>query len=748
MILDRTTAPFAVDSEASILEALRRIEGNQARVVFLVDGRGAVLGSLTDGDVRRWLTRPGAPDLTAPCREAANPDFVSARVGTPVARIQALLRPGIDRVPVLDERGRLHAVAGPGRSTIALGSHTIGEGSPALIIGEIGNNHQGDVELARRLVDHCIGAGADMVKLQLRDMDALYRGGMSGAGEDLGPQYTMNLLAKYSLSVADMYRVFDHCAARGIDVICTPWDIPSADALERYGIPGYKIASADLTHHALLRHVARFGRPMIVSTGMSTESEISAAVDVLRSEGARFALLQTQSTYPAPFKDVNLRYMDRLAELGDCPVGYSGHERGGHVPVAAVARGAAIIEKHVTVDRTLEGSDHRVSLLPDELATMVRQIRDVEAALGTAEPRQISTGELMNRVNLAASLVAARGLAAGAVVTAADVEIKSPGRGLQPDRMDALLGVTLQRDVPAGDFFYPGDLAGRARTRREYRFERPWGLPARFHDFRGLLEVSDPDFLEFHQSGKDMDLDPAGFFAPGERLAQSFTVHAPDLYPGDFLIDLASPDPETFERSIREVQRVIDQARALRRHFTCPEDPIVIVTMGGFLPDRHVRPEERRPMYERVQEGLERLDETGVRLTAQTLPPFPWLMGGQQHHNLFMEPEDTVWFCETYGRRLTFDVSHSKLAATFFGTPFSEYVDRMGPFTEHLHIVDAVGVDGEGVQVGEGEVDFRDLAERMGRLAPRAPFIPEIWMGHVNNGEGFFTALDRLEEWF
>lgn len=749
VILDRTVAPYLVDADATVHEALRRIDANRARVVFLADAHGVVTGSLSDGDVRRWLTAQTAPDLLAPAADAARTSFVSVREGTSMERIEALARPGVDRIPVLDERGRIVAIASPVPRTLTIGRHTIGEGLPALVIGEIGNNHQGDVELATTLVDHCVAAGASAVKLQLRDMAALYRsGGSSSAGEDLGPQYTMNLLAKYSLSVEDMYRVFDHCAARDIDVLCTPWDIPSAEALERYGIPAYKIASADLTHHDLLRRVADTGRPMIMSTGMSTEAEITAAVGVLRSHGAQYALLQTQSTYPAPFKDVNLRYMDRLAELGDCLVGYSGHERGIHVPIAAVARGASIIEKHVTVDRSLEGSDHKVSLLPDELAAMVRQIREVEAALGTAEPRVVSTGELMNRVNLATSLVAARDLEVGEVVTEADVDVKSPGRGLQPDRRDALLGVRLRRRVPAGDFFYPGDLAEQAREQRDYSFSRPWGLPVRFHDFRPLLEVSQPDFLEFHQSYRDMDLDPADFFAPGERLGQFFTIHAPDLYAGDFLIDLASPDDAIWERSIREVQRVVDMARALRPYFTCAEDPIVIVTMGGFLPDRHLAPAERAPLYARVQRALERIDESGVRLTAQTLPPFPWLMGGQQFHNLFMDPEDTARFCEETGRRLTFDVSHTKLAATFAGRPFSEYVDIMGPHIEHLHIVDAVGIDGEGVQVGEGEVDFRDLAERLARLAPQAPFIPEIWQGHVNNGEGFFTALDRLEQWF
>lgn len=203
---------------------------------------------------------------------------------------------------------------------------------------------------------------------------------------------------------------------------------------------------------------------MIVSTGMSAEQEITGAIDVLRGIGAPYALLQTQYTYAAPFKDLNLRCMDRLAELGDCLVGHSCHERGIHVPPAAVARGARIIEKHVTVDRGLEGEDHTVSLLPEELAEIIRRIRAVEEALGSDRPREISTGEQMKRVNLDTSLVATRDLRAGQVVAALDVEVRSPGRGLQPDRLAAPLGTTLQRDVPARDFPYPGDLAARPGT--------------------------------------------------------------------------------------------------------------------------------------------------------------------------------------------------------------------------------------------------------------------------------------------
>ena len=153
-------------------------------------------------------------------------------------------------------------------------------------------------------------------------------------------------------------------------------------------------------------------------------------------------------------------------------------------------------------------------------------------------------------------------------------------------------------------------------------------------------------------------------------------------------------------------------------------------------------------MYARVEAGLKRVDDSGVRLCAQTLPPFPWYMGGQLYCNLFVRAEDTAGFAAANGRRLCYDVSHSRLAATWSGVPFETYTELLAPHTDHLHLVDGRGVDGEGVQVGEGDIDWPRLALQLDELAPGVGFIPEIWQGHVNRGEGFWTALERPEAWF
>ncbi|MCL2542004.1 MAG: N-acetylneuraminate synthase family protein [Nocardioidaceae bacterium] len=748
MIVERDLAAYVVRDDEPVLRALEKITDNLARVVFVVDERGHLRGSLSDGDFRRWISAQGHADLGTTALSVANTGVRSALLSTPPAGIRALFGRGVDHVPLTDERGHLLAIAVDRSDAVRIGRTDVGVGSPALLVAEIGINHQGSVDLAKRLVDEAAGAGADVAKFQLRDMDALYRqAGGASAGEDLGPQYTLDLLARYNLAPDRLFEVFDHCREVGIEVMCTPWDPPSLTRLLEYGVPALKIASADLTNHDLLGRAAASGTPLVISTGMATEAEIVESVELVRASGAGFALLHCQSTYPAPFKDVNLAYLRRLAEIGRCPVGYSGHERGFHVPIAAVALGAKIIEKHLTVDRGLEGNDHKVSLLPGELAEMVARIREVEAALGTAEPRRVSTGEQMNRINLAKSLVAARPVSAGATITADDVAIRSPGRGLQPNARDRLVGRTATRSLQPGDFFYAADLADRTPTGRSYRFRRPWGVPVRFHDVAAMTRDARPDFLEFHFSYKDLEADLAAVLDEQPRIG--FTTHSPDLFSGDFLLNLASDDDAHWERSIAELQRVVDVTRAMRPWFPGQvEDPVVVASLGGFTSDAHVTPDRLDAMYDRVAAGLARIDETGVRLCAQTLPPYPWYMGGQLFCNLFVGPADTAAFAERHGRRLCLDVSHSRLAASFLGMPFTEAVDLLAPYAEHLHLVDAVGVDGEGVQVGEGEVDWPVLAEQLDRLAPGASFIPEIWQGHVNDGEGFWLALERLEEWF
>ncbi|MCU1369604.1 MAG: sialic acid synthase [Ilumatobacteraceae bacterium] len=747
MIIERDLRAYVVLEDEPLAAALTKISANKQRILFCVDSAGHLVGSLSDGDVRRWLVSQPTIELATPSGGVARRDFASAAEGAPVRSIEAMFSSRIGHIPLLDDRGRLVAIAIQSPDHLMIGSSVIADDAPTFTIAEIGNNHNGSKAAAMALVEAAHAAGADAAKFQMRDMAALYRnsGKAGNASEDLGTQYTLDLLSRFQLTPDELFEVFDFCKEIGILPLCTAWEIDSARLLDDYGIAAFKTASADLTNHDLLRFVAETGRPVVVSTGMSDEREINEAVGVLRAAGSAFVLLHCNSTYPAPFRDINLRYLERLRSIGDCPVGYSGHERGMHVPIAAVAMGARVIEKHITLDASQEGVDHKVSLLPDEFRAMVSSIRDVEAAFGFGGARTPSQGELMNRVTLAKSVVARSEIASGTVIDAGHLDVKGPGRGLQPNRMGELVGRVARRDFETGDFFFPSDLEDVVAEPRPYEFRRPWGVAVRHHDAASIIKRASPSFVEFHLSYRDMEVDPHEFLQGPYDCG--YAVHCPDLFSGDHILNLADSDHERRERSIVDLQAVIDLARGLGEFFPNTERPTLVVTMGGFTKDKPIDPARRPELYDLIIDGLSRVDDSGVEIVAQTLPPFPWLLGGQWHHNLFVEPEDTIAFSEKSGYRLCLDVSHTKLAANHAKASFRDWTELLAPHTAHLHIVDAAGVDGEGLQIGDGEVDFAVLGEQIDRLAPGVPFIPEIWQGHRNGGEDFWIALDRLEAW-
>src|SRR4051794_16572234 len=343
--------------------------------------------------------------------------------------------------------------------TMRIGGRDIGPSEPCFVIAEIGNNHNGDFDRAIALVDAAVAAGADCAKFQMRKLDEVYRASsLSGKDDDLAVEYTLDLLRRFELTTEQQRRVAAYCASKNIQYLCTPWDASSVATLETFGVQAYKVASADLTNLPLLAKLAATGKTLIVSTGMSTSDEIRAAAKFLDDRSAPYVLLHCQSTYPAALHNIHLRFMETLREIHPF-VGYSGHERGTAVSTAAVALGAVVIERHITLDREMEGPDHAASLEPEEFKALVTGLREVEAARGEKlAERALSQGELINRENLAKSLVAARDIEAGMVISDDDIAVKSPGQGLSPLKMPALIGKVLRRKMAADDYFFQSDL--------------------------------------------------------------------------------------------------------------------------------------------------------------------------------------------------------------------------------------------------------------------------------------------------
>lgn len=348
------------------------------------------------------------------------------------------------------------------------------------IIAEAGVNHNGSLDTARRLVDAAADAGADVVKFQSfkaellvtrRAEKAAYQVTNTGTGGD-----QLSMLKGLELSLDDHRALVDHCRDRGVRFMSTAFDMPSLAFLAGLDMPAVKLPSGDLTYGPMLLAAARMGPPLIVSTGMATLAEIDEALSVIAFglvragqpsgradlEAARISpegrealvrsvtLLHCTTQYPAPPAAVNLHAMDSMARAFGLRVGYSDHTLGTAVSVAAVARGATVIEKHFTLDRGQDGPDHAASLEPTELADLVRDVRIVEAALGSPlkGPDPV---EIPNRWIARRSLVAARPIAAGAVLTAEDLTAKRPADGLSPMRAWDLIGRTADRDYDSDE---------------------------------------------------------------------------------------------------------------------------------------------------------------------------------------------------------------------------------------------------------------------------------------------------------
>lgn len=334
----------------------------------------------------------------------------------------------------------------------AIGKRLIGDGEDCFIIAEAGVNHNGSIELAERLVDAAVVSGADAVKFQTFIPSKVVSSGATKADyqkETTGAaESQLEMLERLALDFSEFARLKQYCDRRGIIFLSTPFDRESADFLDELGMVAFKIPSGELVNLPFLAHIGAKAKPAILSTGMGSLEEVRLAVDTLRIAGcAEGAILHCVSNYPAEASDANLRAMLTLAQFGQT-IGYSDHTMGLNVALASVAMGAKVLEKHFTLDRTLDGPDHRCSLEPGELLALVRGIREIEAAFGDgikrAQAAEIGVAQVARR-----SLFTCRPIAAGTTIVAQDLDALRPGDGISPAQFSSIIGCKARYDLPA-----------------------------------------------------------------------------------------------------------------------------------------------------------------------------------------------------------------------------------------------------------------------------------------------------------
>ena len=333
------------------------------------------------------------------------------------------------------------------KTEVKIGNKKIGDKHPTYIIAEAGSNHNRDINIAKKMIDEAANAGVDAVKFQTYKAEKLYSKKAPKFSKDKVNPF--DLIKSVELPREWHKELFEYTTKKGLHFLSSPFDFEAVDLLDELGVPAFKVASFEITDLELLRYIAKKKRPVILSTGMADFEEIYEALNAIRSQGNDdIILLHCNSLYPTPAKIVNLNAIEKMKEEFKIPVGFSDHTLGIHIPAAAVAMGAQVIEKHYTLDRTMEGPDHSFAIEPKELEQMVQHIRDVEEAKGTGE-KKLSNQEKEMYEKGRRSLIAAVEIPKGTKITRDMIIIKRPGYGIKPKHLQEIIGKTAKKNIEA-----------------------------------------------------------------------------------------------------------------------------------------------------------------------------------------------------------------------------------------------------------------------------------------------------------
>ena len=608
--------------------------------------------------------------------------------------------------------------------------------SHVYIIAEIGINHNGSLETALSLMQEAKNAGVDAVKFQKRDLNQIYSSEIlnSSNNAEWSFEYLIPLLKEMELSEDDYRVIRKRCDELELDLIITPFDENSAKFVSALGVSALKIASADMTNIPLLNLCNSFGLPMLISTGMWTDEDIRNCTEIYKKNNFNYALLLAQSTYPAPYETLNLNYLNQLKEYSGV-IGYSGHERGTFIPIAAVTMGCKIIEKHITFDKTQKGPDHKASMLPDEWKEMVSNIRMLEKALGNT--KSVNQAEIQNKEAFAKSAVPIRDLPIGHVLIKSDVVFKSPGKGIFAHQIGEYFGKVLKNNVKKDHYINETDFQDVVKISewKSFEFSKQWGIKCRFHDYDDYKVLKSP-CIEFHCSQTDLDID----FQP-EISESQLILHAPEIFDRQ-LVDICSENEKIVNDSLNILQRSIDKTLELAKYFPSAKPKLVMHLGGMFLNTRELA--NTAELTQVAIKNFKRLnyDPEKIDILPENLPPRPWYLGGEWFQHGFMLVEDMKTFCEYFNLGLTYDICHASLYCNEFGIDLAEYTKEIMPLVRHIHISDAYGNNGEGVQIGEGSIDFDSVLKEV--KAYNFTWVPEIWSGHLHQGAGTYTCMQIL----
>ena len=596
------------------------------------------------------------------------------------------------------------------------------------IIAEIGINHNGRIDTARRLVSAAAETRLWGVKFQYRNLDNAYTDGVREIGDEiLTREIARNYIAPRELiALAQFGRSLGLSA--GISFFDTADMGDFGDDLAAFDF--LKLPSAELTNAPLVDRMLETGRDVFISTGCHSEAEIEAALGRLSLNN--WIPLHCISNYPTALQNARLGYLTYMLRRFKRDVGYSSHDENWEVCLLALQLGASVIERHITLDKQAEGLDHSTSSTPDEFLKLSSFTENMDLILAGDAPRVVNQGELLNRQNLGRSFFASRDIEAGETVTVDHLSYRSPQVGLLREEIGHFVGQPAIKRVAKGQpisrtvFCRPEPLPDAVL---EFARAHQLALPVRLHDIAFFEKEIPTQSYEFHLSfAEALSRPDAASYRPANR----YSIHLPDYVNSTQLIDVLSPSADQRAASHDILDRTADFASALQQR-TGRQVPVV----GSFS----VVHANRRDFFAAHAEVLHRHRQRGVVIMPQWLPPIAWYFGGSVRLHAMNDSVDADLLAE-FDLTCCMDFSHLIMGRNFSGFSIDAILERLAGRIGHLHLADAAGIDGEGVQIGEGEPENLGVVRRA--LRYDCLKVIEVWQGHLDAGARFREALTRL----
>jgi len=622
-------------------------------------------------------------------------------------------------------------------------------------IAEIGKNSNGDLSRCELLLYAAARAGANAVRFaHFSLLDSVHEDALSPSAERAWSLKLELPFLEENLFASEEYRtILGWCAELGIDFVGTPWDLSSLEMFAACGVTHFKVNSLNAYNAPLLSRVLQVATRTYLSTGGLSERQVCKLCTGVPLRDHNVVLMHAVTAYPAPVSVINMRALETLRRYHPV-VGYSSNDILDTSAPAAYAMGATVLDKHLH----LTDSDfpaHRASVSVARFAELVAHLEEFSATLGRPT-KQESRGEMANRDVLAKGLVLAHDVPAGALISPDDLALQLPPKGVLAESWHDVVGARASRDLTRGSYLFSSDVTARP-TDKGYRGDDHGnslgerglvpgtrGVVVRLKDIEEMTAGRDFDYVEVHYAAGDLDKPDTC-----RDYDLDLVVHLPE-YASGVLLDLCSYDEALRRYSIEVINRVMDKARGLKRHFArCTGDVRFVVHPGALTYPKLL--DDPSQQYDLFADSMRRLDTSGLHILIENMTPFAWFIDGdwsprQGQTNSFMEPQAMAEFLGEHMYSMCLDLCHAKLYCNHAGIELSAYMRTVKPFVQHIHFSDCTGIDGEGIQVSDGEINWSEVCEIFADY--EYGWTPEIWNGHHDHGSKFCEAHRRLADEF